>query len=216
MISIWHQLGGMKTFQEFLIRGNGHYQLNSLGLALQFVRRGIKTTILDMKGVQEKEAEEKKEEEQQQQQGDKDKHINDSNNILEIGGLQGVVACEVLKVSKMCNDHGKLMMSVDTDETDVAKDQNIRGDTAERNLTEKQLNDIDEVLTAYDCYVWKHLQKYNKEGKLRILHPSKSNIANLYNKTGPCGGKELTWKSMSTKIGNIARVPHMSTITIEK
>jgi hypothetical protein len=216
MISIWHQLGGMKTFQEFLIRGNGHYQLNSLGLALQFVRRGIKTTILDMKGVQEKEAEE---EEEQQQQGDEDKHNNTSNNIIEIGGLQGVVACDVLKVSKMCNDRGKLMMSIDTDETDeadVAKDKNKKVDKNDRNLTEKQLNDIDEVMNEYDCYVWKHLQKYNKEGKLRILHPSKSNTANLYNKTGPCGGKadddngkELTFQSMLNKIGNVVSVPYV-------
>ena len=87
-------------------------------------------------------------------------------------------------------------------------------------MTEQQLNDIDEIINNYDCYVWKHLQKYNKKGTLRILYPSKSNIANLYNKTGPCrnsggttadndNGKELTFQSMLTKIGTIARVPYV-------
>jgi hypothetical protein len=242
MVSIWHQLGHEKTLQDFLMPpdngrtstrralGRGHYQLNSLGLALQFVRRGIKTTILDMKGVQEKE---EAEEEQQQQQYDQDKHNNESTNtILEIGGLQGVIACDVLKVSNMCNDRGKLMMSIDTKNNGSDEqpdnvaivDKNKKDDKLERNLTEQQLKDIDEIINDYDCYVWKHLQKYNKMGTLRILYPSKSNTANLYNKTGPCSssggtaaadddddnnGKELTFQSMLTKIGNIARVPYV-------
>ena len=233
MVSIWHQLGHEKTLQDFLITppngrstGRGHYQLNSLGLALQFVRRGIKTTILDLKGVQEKE----EAEEEQQQYGDEDKHNNNesTNNILEIGGLQGVIACDVLKVSNMCNDRGKLMMSIDTTKNGTNEqpdnvaivDKNKKDDKLERNLTEQQLNDIDEIINDYDCYVWKHLQKYNKKGTLRILYPSKSNIANLYNKTGPCrnsggttadndNGKELTFQSMLTKIGNIAGVPYV-------
>ena len=236
MVSIWHQLGHEKTLQDFLITppngrsiGRGHYQLNSLGLALQFVRRGIKTTILDMKGVQEKEEAEEQQQQQQQQYGDEDKHNNEStNNILEIGGLQGVIACDVLKVYNMCNDRGKLMMSIDTTKNgtngepdNVAiVDKNKKDDKLERNLTEQQLNDIDEIINDYDCYVWKHLQKYNKMGTLRILYPSKSNIANLYNKTGPCSssggttadndnGKELTFQSMLTRIGNIARVPYV-------
>jgi len=172
LVSIWHQLGRKKNLKKFVKslgstrRGKetAFYQLNSLALALQFVRKGIKTTIIDMKGVKEKES--------------KNSAQNSSQNNLEegIGGLQGVVACDILKMGDnreatdvFCDDEGILHLS---NYNVPVETKNKKKDKSKRRLTDKQMEDINRVYEEYDCGVLKHLKKYQEKGLLRILYPS--------------------------------------------
>ena len=51
-VSVWHQIHNGTTFREFLATNAKElYVVNSLALALQFVRKGLKTTIVDMSGA---------------------------------------------------------------------------------------------------------------------------------------------------------------------
>lgn len=167
-VSIWHQLGEGETLKDFMVNKTElMFYLNSLALALQFVRKGIKTTIIDMQGVKEKES-------------NKNSTTISSKNSTEetiiIGGLQGVVACDILRMGNdregtdvFCDDNSTLHIS----NYDVpVRDLNKRKDKAERELSEKQMEDINRVYEEYDCSVWKHLKKYQEKGLLRILYPS--------------------------------------------
>jgi hypothetical protein len=138
------------------------YQLNSLGLAMQFVRKGIKTTIVDMAGVSENESKESILGESK----------DDANNTI-VGGLQGVVACDVLRLGRnngdLCDGHSRLHLpSYDR----PIVHENKRRERFPRDLTQTQLEEIDRVLKDYDCCVWKHLKKYQSKGILRVLYPS--------------------------------------------
>ena len=170
--SIWHQLGKRKTMREFL--GNAKslknlYQSNSLGVALQFVRKGIKTTIVDMAGVLA----------QKSTTTTTATATHSANNITVVGGLQGVVACDILRVgrNKTQDDGGGLWCDSNSNlymaglETEV-KSKNLKKDKSERALTEEQLQAINRALEEYDCGVWQHLQKYQEQGLLRFLYPS--------------------------------------------
>ena len=212
--SIWHQLGRNSTLKEFLTKSKTpreKYQLNSLALALQFVKKGIKTTIIDMKGVAEKEKIEQDKgtqhlQRRDHQQGEEKRnntnfhqsYDNDIDNekfsfshpmktTLEFGGLEAVVVCNIMK-SDMCNEDGRLVFPIDEVNDDMyqrkfvhAERQNTKRDSNNLDLTEKQLHDIEEIMVEYDCCVWTYLQKYVFEGALRVLYPSQSNTANIFN-----------------------------------
>jgi len=123
LASIWHQRGDYSTLRNFLVRvrvrrrsssssssssggvgrsgdGDELYQLNSLALALQFVRKGIRTTIVSMEGVREREEEE--EEAAAAAEAMAMAMANDGGNGIAtgiaVGGLQGTVACEILRM----------------------------------------------------------------------------------------------------------------------
>jgi len=196
LISIWHQMGHKRTLQQFVSETRERFMLNSLGLALQFVHHGIFTTIIDMKGVAEKEEHEREQQQQEQEQekregkDNNDIHNNNSKKLIEIGGLQGILSCDVLK-SNMCDENGKLIMTMTENDNGntikLIEDKQKKEDTNDRNLTDLQLYQIDEVMNEYDCYVWKYLRTYQTQGKIRILYPSKSNSATIFNNTFLCG-----------------------------
>ena len=73
---------------------------NSLALALQFVRKGIKTTILDMAGVDEQKS---NQDEQQQQKDEEEETNHNANNITVVRGLNGVMACDILRMGRNKN-----------------------------------------------------------------------------------------------------------------
>ena len=89
-VSIWHQLGEGETLKDFMVNKTElMFYLNSLALALQFVRKGIKTTIIDMQGVKEKEF---------NKSSTTISSKNSTDETIIIGGLQGVVACDILRM----------------------------------------------------------------------------------------------------------------------
>ena len=64
LVSLWHQMGNTQTLRDWLVKPKTMSELllyenlttiNALGEALQFVRRGIRVTLIDMAGVAERE-----------------------------------------------------------------------------------------------------------------------------------------------------------------
>mmetsp|Transcript_19746 Transcript_19746/g.44411 ORF Transcript_19746/g.44411 Transcript_19746/m.44411 type:complete len:405 (+) Transcript_19746:128-1342(+) len=180
VVSIWHQLGQRKTLRKFLTGEKSVtnlYQTNSLALALQFARKGIKTTIIDMAGVSEHEVKPEGED------GTDEDSPSSSTEMTVIGGLQGVIACDILRMGRnnnnnntttknkplRCDDQSRLHIPGFDDGT---KDKNQKHDRNDRDLTDGQIEEIGRLFEAYDCGVWKHLQKYQQSGTLRILYPS--------------------------------------------
>ncbi len=184
--SIWHQLGKRTTLRQFLYNDNFRhhlYQLNSLALALQFVRRGIKTSILDMRGASENSVPE-----------------NGTDSNVGIGGLQGIVACEVLRMGEengLCDDQSRLHLP---GYKSSLKDMNQKADKNVVNLTPDQLDEISSLLEEYDCSVWQHLQKYQAQGLLRILHPSED----LFGKCEPNSTTDISFISTMRKVKEVA------------
>ena len=167
LTSIWHQLGHKQTLRIWL-RGSGYlnlYQMNTLGLALQFCRKGLPVTILDMMGVREKESRE----EQEQPGGAGTEPGGGDDDVTVVGGLQGIVGCEILRMDGVCDGTGKMLLPGFSEEV---SDQNVKSDRAVQNVTPDQLERMGKVLDAYDCAVWKHLKAYRERGLLRILYPS--------------------------------------------
>lgn len=172
--SLWHQVGGLLSFAEFLSLPSSGFSENlvvvdTLGLALQFVRRGIRTTIIDMQGITER--------------AEKDEFLS-AEASAKIGGLQAVVACNVLR-AEMCDNRGRLIINDKKNAEKLSLNVNARKDKQELDLLANQLNDIDQVMNKYDCTQWKYLSRYQKTGQLRILHPSK----NLFES---CGDNDTT------------------------
>ena len=177
VVSIWHQLGKKTTLRTFLTGEKSSanlYQANTLALALQFARKGIKTTIIDMAGVSEHEARQKSED------GTDEDLPSSSSEMTVIGGLQGVVACDILRMGRNNNNtsNGKTLRCDDESRLHVpgfdqgGEDKNKKHDRNDRDLTDGQVEEIEKLFEAYDCSVWKHLQKYQRSGTLRILYPS--------------------------------------------
>merc|ERR1712150_187582 len=102
------------------------------------------------------------------------------NNTMEtvVGGLQGVVACDILRMGSedndgpgiFCDDQSKLHLP---NYEFPVKRSNVKSDKNQKMLTDKQLADINHVYEEYDCGVWQHLKKYQEQGLVRILYPSK-------------------------------------------
>jgi len=165
--SLWHQIGGKNTLREFIEKSNfgaNMHKTNSLALALQFARKGIKTTIVNLAGVLEKEVFNKN-----ITRGLPNKKIT--------GGLSGVIACDVLKMGSednstygLCDDQSRIHIP----DTGI---KNIKKDQAKKNMEVKQLDKINRAYEEYDCGVWRHLQKYQAQGSLRMLYPTKDLFA---------------------------------------
>jgi len=193
--SLWHQVGHYYgntgvTMKNFLIKSDSQSNstltvVNSLALALQFVRKGIKTTILDMAGVEEHKFNQG---EQQQQKDEEEEKNHNANNITVVGGLNGVVACDILRMGRnknqddggglWCDSNSKLYMAGNEIQHE---NLNKKSDEQERDLSEEQMQAIDRVFEEYDCGVWQHLQKYQEQGLLRILYPSEHRFSTCNN-----------------------------------
>jgi len=177
--SIWHQVGRGATLREWLLGECDFFAINSMALALQFVRKGIKTTIVHMQGALERE------------------------------GFVAAIACDVLKMGnsannttsidsedeRVCDNEGKLHVPFEK--------QNVRKDKAPKEMDEKELNEINSALEEYDCGVWFHLQKYQEKGNLRMLHPSKDLFTTCTNYSKV--DNEFSFKDLVTRIRSIAR-----------
>jgi len=209
VVSIWHQWARGKhrvTLRTFLLdQTNKIYQLNSLALALQFARNGIKTTIVDMKGVNEKE---------ERQQLD----VAANSTTTVIGALRGVIACDILQMGSgknetddnddngngkynnidalWCDEHSRLHLPPPILEF---KNKNTKEDSDERNMSDAQLFEIERALVDYDCEVWKHLKPYISKGTLRILYPSERLFSKCNNDT-----PEVSFRETLDKIKAIA------------
>ena len=144
-------------------------------MALQFVRKGIKTTIVDMAGVYEKESTEASTKELTLE---KDKNeMTETTSTVDIGGLLGVVSCNILRIGNktngLCDDSSHLQLQGrEKMLTQISEIKNKKDDKTVTNLTEKQMEDINRAIEMYDCGAWQHLQKYQTKGLLRILSPS--------------------------------------------
>lgn len=187
MTSIWHQLGRGITFRHFLTTHMRQqlYQSNSLAVALQYVRKGLKTTIVDMEGVSTKKIK-------------SEPRAGTTDSVID--GLQGVLACDILRLrttSDLCDDDSRLYLS----RYKEPGDQNIKEDISVRNLTDEQMNEIARLFDEYDCSVWQYLKVYQEKGLLRILYPSE----NLFGSCNPdSGSRDITMVEILEKASEIA------------
>jgi len=185
--SIWHQLGHGKTFRHFLTTDlkKELYQSNSLAVALQYVRKGLKTTIVSVEGVSTKEIK-------------SEPRASTTDSVID--GLQGVLACDILRLrttSDLCDDDSRLYLSGYEEPGDL----NIKEDRSVRNLTDEQMNEIDRLFDEYDCSVWQYLKVYQEKGLLRILYPTE----NLFGSCNPdSGSRDITMVEILEKAKEIA------------
>jgi len=192
--SIWHQLGRKATLQQFLVQGgNGFlYQADSLGLAMQYLQNNVRVTIIDMKGVSEKES-------LAEIDDTSDDNGNDKETI--VGGLQGVVACDILRMGKdnpgVCDSQSRLHLKAFQH---PVTDQNLKPDKSVRDLTDDQMEAVDRAFDAYDCGVWQHLKHYQAKGTLRILYPSRD----LFSSCNPNGSRDISLNELAAMIQEIA------------
>lgn len=198
VVSIWHQLGRKRNLREFIMKlgAENFYQLNSLALALQFVRKGIKTTIIDMKGVFENEALNST---SVATKNDIERTAN--NNTTVVGGLLGVVACDVLKMGTtpglICDKSILYLPNFD----EPIESKNKKSDHSFRNLTDVQMDEINSAFEEYDCGVWQHLKKYQEQGLFRILYPSE----HLFESCNPDGNDpDISFRETLEKAAMIA------------
>jgi len=190
IVSIWHQMGHKSTLRGFLQRGKAElYQSNSLALALQLVRKGIKTTLVDMAGVKEHEA----------ALSNNNNNTNNNSTTFVVGGLHGVVACDILNMAT-CDDQSKLHLP--SEAAPAADFRSHKGDDKNvYNLNDEQLNEIEKLFEEYDCSVWQHLSKYQHQGLLRVLYPSQHLL-----ETCPQHGAypDIAFRSVLEEISEIA------------
>jgi hypothetical protein len=214
VVSIWHQLGGKKRFSKFLAKPQSSqniYQSNSLALALQFVRKGIKTTIVDMAGAYEHKSRVISSNEPSSIQDEQHEEEMNSANITVVEGLQGVVACDILQMGRnknqddggglWCDSNSKLYMVGFEQEV---TDKNKKSDKNERCLSDGQMQAINRAFEEYDCGVWQHLQKYQEQGLLRILYPSE----HLFSTCNLEGSPDLAFRVLLAKVRKIANNPN--------
>eukprot|EP00537_Pseudo-nitzschia_pungens_P008267 CAMPEP_0172363748 /NCGR_PEP_ID=MMETSP1060-20121228/7021_1 /TAXON_ID=37318 /ORGANISM="Pseudo-nitzschia pungens, Strain cf. cingulata" /LENGTH=585 /DNA_ID=CAMNT_0013086559 /DNA_START=166 /DNA_END=1923 /DNA_ORIENTATION=+ len=226
VISTWHQQGHKRTLRQFLGSTNELYQLNSLALALQFARLGIKTTIVDMKGVSEKE------ERERTAAGNAAAEIStdeaESNRTI-ISGIRGVIACDILQMgdgraatsggdgevenqtkrgdrpgsgdSLWCDEHSRLHLPPPGL---TIKNVNQKSDHNERDLTEDELLAVGRELDAYDCDVWKYLRPYVAKGTLRILYPSEMLFASCHRGDGEQEPPQVSFAKLRSRLRAIA------------
>jgi len=183
----------MRTLREFLLDPKtiqNLYQTNSLALALQYARKGIRTTLIDMKGAYERQPD-----------------TADNDNVTEhgFGGLPGIVACDILRMDRdgLCDVSGRLHVS----DYDPRTSKNMARDRWPRELTDQQLEEMDELMREYDCGVWEHLARYQSEGLVRILYPSKG----LFESCGGTGGGGGGFDTLLKNIQAIAGRPFSET-----
>eukprot|EP00533_Pseudo-nitzschia_delicatissima_P002480 CAMPEP_0116105024 /NCGR_PEP_ID=MMETSP0327-20121206/14789_1 /TAXON_ID=44447 /ORGANISM="Pseudo-nitzschia delicatissima, Strain B596" /LENGTH=504 /DNA_ID=CAMNT_0003597357 /DNA_START=146 /DNA_END=1660 /DNA_ORIENTATION=- len=202
VVSIWHQLGRKHSLREFIVklgtnrRQKSFYQLNSLALALQFVRKGIKTTIIDMKGVFENQALNST---SVATENGIERTANNTTRV--VGGLLGVVACDILKMGDtpdlFCDKSILYLPNFD----EPVEPQNTKRDKSFRNLTDVQMDEINRAFEEYDCGVWQHLKKYQEQGLFRILYPSE----HLFESCNPDGNTpDISFRETLEKAGTIA------------
>jgi hypothetical protein len=129
LVSVWHEQGAKDTpLSKFLLGPQSRFifQSNSLALALRFQERGLPTTIIDIRGVD-------------------DKGVD----------MCHVLACDVLQVE--CT-HDYQVLSLRNHTTPSRFNQ--RKGKAEMDLTQEQLDAIDEIMNRYDCSLQKSVLQY--------------------------------------------------------
>lgn len=148
LISVWHQVGGKKTFSEWFLSHNGKkflFMTDSLGLAVTFLDYGLRTTIIDYSGL------------------NNDKYPR--RNIHPCA----VMACDILRVP--CNHDHKILAFEKPEGKIEIVDKNRRTAPEEMmDLSEDQFNLIDTIMNEYDCSFKESLLQYKDNRMLRILH----------------------------------------------
>ena len=192
-VSVWHQIHNGTTLREFFATNAKElYVMNSLALALQFVRKGLRTTIVDMTGAK---AHGKKIDgllslADGDENGDNaDEKDEDGNTMTIIGGQEGILACDILRIGTesetaglppgrggpggknrgFCDERSRLHLA---GYRTAPLDHNRKSDPQPRDLSEDELRRMDDLLRAYDCGVWRNLARYREKGLLRVLYPS--------------------------------------------
>jgi hypothetical protein len=206
LASLWHESSSSiaafqgLTLREFIVYAphRTFNNVDSLGLALQFVRMGVHTTIVDMLGIAEKDKREASMEK-----------TTTGENFTVIGGMQGILACDILRVgtkkisssssSMWCDPSSRLHLP-DFEQEDGGV-YNHREDPASRDLTDEQVEEMERAITEYDCSIWKYLRKYEEKGTLRILYKSKDLFATCDSERS----KDISVFRLTNKLEEIAR-----------
>jgi hypothetical protein len=200
--SLWHEVAEEEknqTFQDFLtcqvpdtyhcMRGHVHV-IDPLALAWEFVSRGVRTTVVDMEGIEAIANSEKA-------------------TMWEKTNLCHVVACGVLR-DEECSTDFKLQSMIDrtaniTNEhtmqyVDVSTQKfNQREDTRPVNLTTNQWDAIENALQEYDCG-WK--SALTSSSLFRVLYQ--------HSLFGRCSGNVVQERPLSWLIDTIEGIAKSS------
>jgi hypothetical protein len=116
-----------------------------LGVAQHFLSRNIPTTILDMDGV-------------------KETYGNRTN-------LCHVVACDSLQTESCTKDTQRLKWLASNPSLDVSDaPQNIKADEGAMDLTPREIDAINNIMTEYDCGYRESLVGFRERAMLRYIY----------------------------------------------
>jgi len=169
--------------------------LDSFAAALQYARKGIKTTVLDMEGLREKE--EKQDKYAVRVSNATKARLNSTELIF--GGVEGSIVCDVLRIDAVCDNLGKMHLRKEEGVMPIER-MNARRDHGARDLTDGQMEEIDRAFRDYDCGILQHLEKYRRIGTFRLLHPSKR----LLDHCNSYGGTDISFDGLMDSIIKIA------------
>jgi hypothetical protein len=145
LISVWHQeRQDLETFRNYLLnRAASHARyMDALGIAQQFLRRNIRTTIIDLNGV-------------------KETYGNRTNTCH-------VVACDILQTEECTQDTDRLTFLASHPDLDISdQPQNQRDDAGGMDLTAEEIDNIDKIMTEYDCGFQRSLIGFHSRSLLR-------------------------------------------------
>lgn len=148
LISVWHQERiGKESFRSYLMRRvlpHARY-MDALGVAQQFLRRNFRTTILDLNGVTET-------------------YGNRTNTCH-------VIACDILQTEKCTDDTHRLKSLASKPHLDISdRPQNERSNKGAMDVTARELDVIDNIMTEYDCGFRDSLVRFHNRSLLRFLY----------------------------------------------
>jgi hypothetical protein len=196
-ISLWHRYHNGKTLREFLANDSNHLSLiNSLALALQFVRKGLKVTLVDSEGTKAF-------------QEANDTYNEDIDHFVGVG-YTPVVACDILKIANETSTGPTQTTYCDAKSRLHHSNLHFRGtkmppilkrrDPQSRDVSDAELEQIGAIIEEYDCGIWKYLQAYQTKGLLRVLYQSENLFANCKNNDD---GRTLSFADMTRNIKNV-------------
>lgn len=148
LTSAWHQERmEQESLRDYLWNRllNHVRYVDALGIAQQFLRRNIRTTIIDVEGV-------------------KATYGNRTNTCH-------VIACDILQTEECTDDTHRLSFLAANPTLDISDEpQNQREDQGGMDLTLSELDAIDKIMTEYDCGFQGSLMGFRKRSLLRYLY----------------------------------------------
>ena len=143
--SLWRQVEANipsmhgKSFKDFLIEQESFHEINSLGVAVEFLRRGVKTILINHTGMKE-------------QQRD----------------LCHVIACDVMMI-KDCTPSGYLSTVLGNENKRSEIMNAREDPKSGMELTDDQVQRIEHAMLMYECGIKRELEGFRTRQQFQVL-----------------------------------------------